>query len=114
MSRTTSSGSELEPAGNAELLADLKARVRATQFRAARATNTEVLRLCWSVGREILDRQREAGWGGQVINRLSADLRRELPDQRGWSPSNLKNMRRIAEVWPTVGELGQQAVGRLP
>ncbi|RXR22702.1 DUF1016 family protein [Oerskovia turbata] len=34
--------------------------------------------------------------------------------QRGWSPSNLKNMRRIAEVWPTPDEFGQQPVGRLP
>ncbi|MFE9235251.1 PDDEXK nuclease domain-containing protein [Cellulosimicrobium funkei] len=110
----TSSGSELEPAGYAELLAELKARVRATRFRAARAANTEVLRLYWSVGRDILDRQRDAGWGSRVIDRLSADLRREFPDQRGWSPSNLKNMRRIAEVWPTAEEFGQQAVGRLP
>lgn len=100
--------------GYGELLADLKARVRATQFRAARAANSEVLRLYWSIGRDIRERQQSAGWGTKVIARLAADLRREFPDQRGWSPSNLKNMRRVAEVWPTLEEFGQQAVGRLP
>lgn len=110
----STSGNELESSGYAELLAELKARVRATQFRAARAANVEVLRLYWSVGRDILVRQRDAGWGSRVIDRLSADLRREFPDQHGWSPSNLKNMRRIAEAWPTAAEFSQQPVGRLP
>jgi len=52
-----------EPAGYAELLEQLKARVRASQVRAARAANGELLRLYWSVGRDILDRQEQAGWG---------------------------------------------------
>lgn len=48
------------------------------------------------------------------MTRLAADLQREFPEQRGWSPSNLKNMRRVAEVWPTLEEFGQRPVGRLP
>ncbi|WP_051028418.1 PDDEXK nuclease domain-containing protein [Cellulosimicrobium cellulans] len=110
----TSSGGGLEPVGYAELLAELKARVRATQFRAARAANTEVLRLYWSVGRDILDRQRAAGWGSKVVTSLAADLQREFPDQRGWSRSNLLYMRRAAEAWRTEDEFVQQPVGRLP
>ena len=45
-----------EPAGYAELLAQLKARVRASQVRATRAANMELLQLYWSVGRDILER----------------------------------------------------------
>src|SRR5660398_192724 len=75
--------------GYGELLADLKARVRATQVRAARAANAEVRRVYWSIGRDIRERQQSAGWGTKVIARLAAALRREFPDQRGWSPSNL-------------------------
>lgn len=104
----------LEPAGYAELLDGLKARVRATQFRAARAANTEVLRLYWSIGRDILARQHAAGWGSKVVTRLAADLQREFPDQRGWSRSNLLYMRRAAEVWPTEDEFVQHVAGRLP
>ena len=105
---------ELEPDGYRELLADLKDRVRATQVRAARAANTQVLRLYWSVGRDILDRQERAGWGSKVVTRLAADLGREFPDQRGWSRTNLLYMRKVAEIWPTEPEFVQQAVGRLP
>jgi hypothetical protein len=43
-----STGTDVEPSGYADLLADLTLRVRQTQFRAARAANTEVMRLYWS------------------------------------------------------------------
>lgn len=110
----TSKEIEPAPAGYAELLAELKARVRAAQFRAARAANTEVLRLYWSIGREILTRQGAAGWGGKVVERLAADLQREFPDQTGWSRRNLLYMRQTAEVWPTEDEFVQRPVARLP
>ncbi len=100
--------------GYGELLADLKARVRATQFRAVRAANTEVLRLYWSIGRDILDRQRNAGWGSKVVDRLAADLKREFPDQRGWSRRNLLYMRKSAEVWATEAEFVHHVGARLP
>ncbi len=89
-----------EPSGYAELLEQLKARVRTSQVRAARAANSELLGLYWSVGRDILDRQEQAGWGGRVIDRLATDLRAEFPDQRGWSRRNLHYMRALAEAWP--------------
>jgi len=92
----------------------LKDRVRQTQFRAARAVNTEVLRLYWSIGRDILDRQQSAGWGSQVVEMLAADLKREFPDQRGWSRRNLLYMRRAAQAWPTESEFVQQAAAQLP
>jgi hypothetical protein len=34
-----------------------------------------------------------------VIDRLSADLRREFPEHRGFSPRNLKYMRAFATAW---------------
>ena len=46
-----------EPAGYAELLEQLKGRVRASRVRAARAANSELLQLYWSVCRDILDRR---------------------------------------------------------
>jgi len=100
--------------GYAELLEQLKARVRSTQVRAARAANTEVLRLYWSIGRDILDRQDQAGWGTGVVDRLAADLRLEFPDQRGWSRRNLLYMRAFAEAWPDLEEVVPQPVAQLP
>lgn len=97
----------------AQWLADVKARVRATQFKAARAANVEVIRLYRSVGRDILDRQEAMGWGAGVIPRLSADLTREFPDQAGWSPTNLNYMRMFAARWPDDEE-SQQLAEKLP
>jgi len=107
-------GSELEAAGYVELLEALKQRVRTAQVRAARAANTELLRLYWSIGRDILDRQQHAGWGAKIIDRLARDLHAAFPYQRGWSRSNLHYMRSFAAAWPTEEDFVPQAVGQLP
>ena len=44
-------------------------------------------------------RQQTLGWGAKVIEKLSADLRRDLPEMQGFSPRNLKYMRSFAEAW---------------
>lgn len=103
----------VELAGYADLLVDLTHRVRQTQFRAARAVNAEVLRLYWSIGRDILDRQQSAGWDSKVVDMLAADLKREFPDQRGWSRRNLLYMRRAGQAWPTESDFVQQAAAQL-
>lgn len=111
---TIETGSSSEPTGYKEFIADLKQRVRTTQFRAVRAANTEVLRLYWSVGRDILDRQKDEGWGAKVVDQISADLRREFPDQRGWTRRNLMYMKALASTWPMVDEFVPQAVAQTP
>lgn len=77
------------PEGYAAWLTDLKGRIRAAQQRAALAVNTELLRLYWQIGREILDRQAEQGWGKKVTERLSHDLREAFPDMRGFLQDQL-------------------------
>jgi predicted nuclease of restriction endonuclease-like (RecB) superfamily len=88
------------PAGYAELLEDLKARIRQAQVRAALSVNRELVLLYWHIEREILQRQQQEGWGAKVIDRLARDLAREFPEMKGFSPRNLKYMRTFAEVWP--------------
>ncbi|WP_285102822.1 PDDEXK nuclease domain-containing protein [Promicromonospora sp. MEB111] len=111
---TIDTGNFSAPDGYGEFIADLKRRVRTTQFRAVRAANTEVLRLYWSVGRGILDRQQGAGWGAKVVDQISADMRREFPGQRGWSTRSLKYMRKLADAWPDEAEFVQQAAAQMP
>lgn len=101
------------PEGYGEWLADVKSRIYAARQRAALAANTEMLRVYWQIGRDILDRQAALGWGAKVIDRLSHDLRRAFPDLGGFSRTNLKYMRVFAEAWPEDA-IGQQAVGQLP
>jgi hypothetical protein len=60
------------------LLRELKERIRTARLQAALAVNQELILLYWGIGREIMERQAREGWGSRVIDRLSADLRREF------------------------------------
>jgi predicted nuclease of restriction endonuclease-like (RecB) superfamily len=101
------------PAGYAELLDDLKRRIRTAQLRAAVAVNNALVLLYWQIGREILTRQTREGWGAKVIDRLAADLRRAFPEMSGLSPRNLKYMRAFAEAFPDE-PIVQQLVAQIP
>lgn len=103
----------IPPEGYAHWLGDLKTRIHAAQQRATLAVNRELVLLYWQIGRDILARQAEQGWGAKVIDRLAQDLRRAFPDMKGFSRANLMYMRAFAEAWPEEA-IVQQAVGRLP
>ena len=98
--------------GYAELLDDIKRRIKTTQVRAARAANEQMLRLYWSVGRDILARQGKEGWGSKVVLRMARDLTEAFPERSGWSRTNLLYMRRAAEVWLTEDEFVHHTGGR--
>jgi predicted nuclease of restriction endonuclease-like (RecB) superfamily len=66
-----------------DLLTRLKSQIRTAQVRAAVAVNQELVLLYWGIGKEILIRQKEDGWGTRVIERLAKDLRSEFPDMQG-------------------------------
>lgn len=83
-----------------ELLEELKVRIQDARVRASLAVNSEMILLYWRVGRCILERQHEQGWGSKVIDRLSADLRAAFPDVAGYSTRNLKYMRAFAQAYP--------------
>ena len=101
------------PSGYADWLADLKTRIQSAQQRATLAVNRELVGLYWQIGRDILARQAEQGWGAKVIERLAHDLRAAFPEMKGFSRANLMYMRAFAEAWPNA-EIVQQAVGQLP
>lgn len=63
----------------------LKERIRSAQVKAALAVNRELVLLYWQIGREILQRQQEEGWGAKVIDRLAQDLKMEFPEMGSMS-----------------------------
>lgn len=85
--------------GYGVLLAEIKARVRAAQYAALRAANTETVELYWDIGRMIISRQAVYTWGKAVVARLSIDLRTEFPGVRGFSPQNLWRMRQFYQEY---------------
>jgi predicted nuclease of restriction endonuclease-like (RecB) superfamily len=103
----------LDTTGYSHFLHDLKTRIRAAKTRAALAVNCELVLLYWQIGRDILERQEREGWGAKVIERLATDLRHEFPDMKGFSPRNLKYMRKFAEAWPDE-QFVQQTAAQIP
>ena len=108
------------PAGKGELPADytvllgqIKERICSERLRVVSAANEAMVLLYWDIGKAILGRQEQEGWGAKTIDRLSHDLREAFPDLRGFSPRNLKYMRTFASVWPDR-EIVQQVVAQIP
>ena len=95
------SDSVIAPTEYNELLDSIKRTIAAGQLRAARAVNNVLVETYWEIGRDIIERRHEQGWGARVIERLSADLRTANPDVRGLSVRNLQYMTSLASRWPT-------------
>lgn len=92
---------------------NLKAQVRSSQQIASLAVNSELIKLYWSIGKQISDKQAQSGWGSKIVEQLANDLSLAFPAMKGFSPRNLKFMRQFADAWP-VDEIGKQAVSLIP
>lgn len=113
LDKAQSTGLAPRPEGYAEWLAEVKQRVHVAQQRAALAVNRELVLLYWQLGRDILTRQTEQGWGAKVIDRIALDLKAAFPEMKGFSPRNLKYMRAFAEAWPDA-DFVQGVLAQLP
>lgn len=80
----------------------IKTAILQSQARAAKAVNQEQLALYYGIGRYISANTRNHGWGTGVLKQISDSLRLELPGLRGFSETNLKNMRLFYEAWKSI------------
>jgi predicted nuclease of restriction endonuclease-like (RecB) superfamily len=111
-------------------LAALKERILHARTAAARAVNRELVLLYWDIGRSIVEKQQVLGWGESVIDRLSADLQDAFPRTTGFSPRNMRDMKRFyltysdESIWqqpvakldegPATTEILRQLVAQIP
>lgn len=93
-------------------LSSLKSRIQSAHLSATRSINSEMILLYWDIGRGIVEKQAELGWGQAVIVRLSHDLCTAFPAVTGFSPRNLRNMKQFYTAYSTP-EIWQQAVAKL-
>ena len=94
-------------------LKDIKNRIRQSQIKAAVKINSELLRLYWDMGQDIVDRQMEAAWGSGFFEQLSKDLRSEFPNMEGFSVVNLKYIKRFYLFYSQEASILQQPVEEL-
>ena len=95
------------------LLADIKARIRYAQTKAALAINAEMIMLYWDIGKTIKRFQSEQGWGATVVARLANDIKNELPEVKGFSERNLLFMVQFYKEYSTESLIVKQAVSQL-
>ena len=96
----------------ADLLGDIKSRIRQAQIKASLSVNAEMILMYWDIGRMIHERQQKEGWGAGVIPRLAKDIRNELPEVKGFSERNIGHMIRFCPEYGASPIL-QQAVAEL-
>ena len=79
---------------------EIIALIEQAKYKAALSVNSELLSLYWKIGTDIIKKQKEQGWGTQVVEQLAKDLSVRFPDDRGYSARNLWNMKRFAHEYP--------------
>ena len=80
----------------------IKDAILRSQYQAAKLVNREMLSLYYGIGRYISANSREGFWGTGAIRTISEKLRKELPGLKGFSETNLKNMRLFYEEWEPI------------
>ena len=94
-------------------LTEVKSRIQSARISAARAVNRDLILLYWDIGRGIVEKQEQLGWGKSVVDRLSRDLRAAFPTVTGFSPRNLWDMKRLYATYSELrfgGRLSPKAI----
>lgn len=78
----------------AEWIAEVKHRYRSAQVKAAVKVNGEKLLFNWQMGRDLVQKKAEERWGAGVVEQVSLHLKREFPNEDGFSTSNLWYMKK--------------------
>ncbi|MBP3830061.1 MAG: DUF1016 family protein [Bacteroidaceae bacterium] len=77
----------------------IKQAILQGQYEAAKGVNRIQLALYFAIGKYISLNTRKGKWGTGALESISQILRKELPGLRGFSATNMKNMRTFYEAW---------------
>lgn len=94
-------------------LTELKSKIRFSQIKAAVAVNSELIRLYWNLGQQIVEKQENAQWGSGFIERLSKDLQTEFPTIGGFSYRNLRRCKQFYLFYNQGNTIRPQLVAKL-
>lgn len=99
-------------------IAELKAKFRQAQIKAAIKVNTSLLEFYWELGSDIVEKQKQTKWGDGFLEQLSKDLQKEFPDVKGFSYRNIRAIKQWFKFWQQVvakleNEKGQQLAANL-
>ena len=88
----------------------IKQAILKSQYEAVKGVNAQQLALYYSIGGYISTNTRTGTWGKGAIDAISSQLQEELPGLRGFSATNLRNMRIFFEAWSPEDAQGDSSV----
>ena len=97
----------------AEWIAELKHRYRSAQVKAAVKVNAEKLLFNWQLGHDLVQKKAEERWGTGVVEQVSLNLKREFPNEKGFSTCNLHYMKQWYLFYTDDSPLLQRLVAEL-
>lgn len=96
-----------------DFIEEIKEEIQKQRLKIVLNANSSMICLYWNIGKAILQKQDEEGWGAKVVDRMAKDLKDAFPDMSGFSSRNIKYMRKFAKCWPNF-EIVQQVVAQIP
>ena len=88
-----------QPATYNKAVETIKTAILQGQFEAAKGVNRIQLAVYFAIGKYISLNTRKGKWGTGALEVISQQLRKELPGLRGFSATQLKEMRLFYEAW---------------
>ena len=77
----------------------MKTAILKSRYVAASLVNKELLKLYFGIGQYVSFHSRNKNWGKGAIDTISSQLQQELHGLRGFSATNIRNMRIFYEEW---------------
>jgi len=92
----------------AQTLLTIKKQVQEARIKATFAANKELIRLYWTIGKTIAEKQKQDGWGSSVVERLANDLQNAFPGMVGFSRANVFRMLAFYGAYEKVAQAARQ------
>ena len=96
-----------------DFLRDIKEKISSARIKVSKSVHRGQIQLYWDIGKTIIERQEQHGWGKSIVEKLAKDLSGENKSNTGFSPQNLWYMRQFFLEYKDAINL-QQLVGEIP
>lgn len=97
-----------------DFINEIKIQIKAAQYRALQYVNKEQIMLYWNIGKTIVERQHQFGWGKSIVEILATELQKEFVGVQGFSARNLWRMRSLYEQYEASSLILPPVVAEIP
>lgn len=91
-----------------EAVEAIKTAILQGQYEALKDVNRVQLAVYFAIGKYLSENTRKGVWGTGALKQISLQLKKEMPGLRGFSETQLKEMRSFYEGWEILDASTQQ------